>query len=176
MAVIQPERLAAAIGRGLTAIVEITLDAQHVQIAGCFAQRVSADAAVQQCYRVPWTRLRAGAVLLRDMPQYHAAAQRLFTQDAQVRNVKAYFSVEREVRHRTAIDLNGATPSGIGLCGGFAQSVLADFVDQGVLGRRWGLGGLAHIAALALQSISDQAALKIAPPFRSALVIVQRIG
>jgi len=32
---------------------------------------------------------------VRDMPQYHAAAQRLFTQDAQVRNVKAYFSVER---------------------------------------------------------------------------------
>ena len=30
-----------------------------------------------------------------DMPDYHALVQRLFTQDANVRNVKAYFSVKR---------------------------------------------------------------------------------
>jgi Lrp/AsnC family transcriptional regulator, leucine-responsive regulatory protein len=30
-----------------------------------------------------------------DMPAYHALVQRLFTQDANVRNVKAYFSVKR---------------------------------------------------------------------------------
>jgi hypothetical protein len=30
-----------------------------------------------------------------DMPGYLALAQRLFTQDANVRNVKAYFSVKR---------------------------------------------------------------------------------
>jgi len=30
-----------------------------------------------------------------DMPAYHALVQRLFTQDANVRNVKAFFSVHR---------------------------------------------------------------------------------
>ena len=30
-----------------------------------------------------------------DMPAYHALVQRLFTQDANVRNVKAFFSVKR---------------------------------------------------------------------------------
>ena len=32
---------------------------------------------------------------LADMPAYHALVQRLFTQDANVRNVKAFFSVKR---------------------------------------------------------------------------------
>ena len=95
VAVIQPERLAAAIGHGLTAIVEVTLDAQHMQAQDAFAQRVSADAAVQQCYRVSPGPDFVLVLCVRDMPHYHAAAQRLFTQDAQVRNVKAYFSVER---------------------------------------------------------------------------------
>ena len=43
----------------------------------------------------------AGFVLilqLADMAGYHALVQRLFTQDANVRNVKAFFSVSREVR------------------------------------------------------------------------------
>ncbi|MFO1263560.1 MAG: Lrp/AsnC family transcriptional regulator [Rhodoferax sp.] len=95
VAVIQPERLAAAIGHGLTAIVEVTLDAQHMQAQDAFAQRVSADAAVQQCYRVSPGPDFVLVVCVRDMPHYHAVAQRLFTQDAQVRNVKAFFSVER---------------------------------------------------------------------------------
>ena len=30
-----------------------------------------------------------------DMPAYHALVQRLFTQDANVRNVKTFFSVHR---------------------------------------------------------------------------------
>jgi hypothetical protein len=30
-----------------------------------------------------------------DMPAYHALVQRLFTQDANVRNVRTYFSVHR---------------------------------------------------------------------------------
>jgi hypothetical protein len=32
---------------------------------------------------------------VRDMPAYHALAQRLFTDDANVRHVKAFFSVKR---------------------------------------------------------------------------------
>ena len=32
---------------------------------------------------------------MRDMGDYHALVQRVFTQDAQVRNVKAFFSIAR---------------------------------------------------------------------------------
>jgi len=32
---------------------------------------------------------------LADMPDYHALVQRLFTQDANVRNVKSFFCVKR---------------------------------------------------------------------------------
>ena len=34
-------------------------------------------------------------VRVRDMPGYQALAERLFTQDANVRNVRAFFSVKR---------------------------------------------------------------------------------
>ena len=34
-------------------------------------------------------------VAVRDMPGYQALAQRLFTQDANVRNVRAFFSLKR---------------------------------------------------------------------------------
>lgn len=95
VAVLQPERLAAALGHGLTAIVEITLETQHAQAQDAFAKRVAGDAAVQQCYRVSPGPDYVLVLCVRDMPQYHAAAQRLFTQDAQVRNVKAFFSVQR---------------------------------------------------------------------------------
>ena len=50
---------------------------------------------MQQCYRVspgPDFVLIVGAA---DMPGYLALAQRLFTFDANVRNVKAFFSVKR---------------------------------------------------------------------------------
>ena len=53
------------------------------------------DAAVQQCWRVspgPDFVLVAWAV---DMPAFHAFTQRLFTQDANVRNVKTYFALKR---------------------------------------------------------------------------------
>jgi len=83
------------IGPGLTALVEITLDRQGAEHLEAFEQRVVADAAVQQCYRVspgPDFLLVVRSV---DMADYHALVQRLFTQDANVRNVKAFFSVRR---------------------------------------------------------------------------------
>lgn len=95
VAVLNPQRLAAATGHGLTAIVEVTLDAQHAQAQDAFAKRVGADAAVQQCYRVSPGPDFVLVLCARDMPHYHSMAQRLFTQDAQVRNVKAFFCVER---------------------------------------------------------------------------------
>lgn len=91
VALLSPERL----GAGLTALVEITLDRQGAEHLDAFEARVAADAAVQQCYRVSPGPDFVLVVHAADMAGYHALVQRLFTQDANVRNVKAFFSVKR---------------------------------------------------------------------------------
>ncbi len=91
VALLSPERL----GAGLTALVEITLDRQGAEHLDAFEARVAGDAAVQQCYRVSPGPDFVLVVHAADMAGYHALVQRLFTQDANVRNVKAFFSVKR---------------------------------------------------------------------------------
>ena len=95
VAILNPERIAAALGHGLSAIVEITLDRQDAGALDAFEARVAPDAAVQQCYRVSPGPDFVLVVHTTDMPAYHALAMRLFTVDANVRNVKAFFSVKR---------------------------------------------------------------------------------
>ena len=95
IAVLDPDRVAAHIGHGLTAIVEITLDRQDREALEAFEQRVAPDAVVQQCYRVSPGPDFILVVHAADMPAYLALAQRLFTSDANVRNVKAFFSLKR---------------------------------------------------------------------------------
>ena len=85
-----PERL-----RRLTALVEITLDRQGAEHLQAFEERAVADAAVQQCYRVSPGPDFVLVLHVPDMTAYHALVQRLFTQDANVRNVKSFFSVKR---------------------------------------------------------------------------------
>lgn len=84
-----------AIGQGLTAIVEVTLDRQGAEHVAAFEQRAVAEAAVQQCYRVSPGPDLVLVVWVPDMPAYQALVERLFTQDANVRNVKAFFSTRR---------------------------------------------------------------------------------
>lgn len=95
VALLNPEKMAATLGHGLTAIVEITLDRQDTTALERFEARVADDAAVQQCYRVSPGPDFCLVVHARDMPAYQALTQRLFTTDANVRNVKAFFSVKR---------------------------------------------------------------------------------
>ena len=95
IAILNPERLAGALGHGLTALIEITLDRQDAGALDAFETRVGAEAAVQQCYRVSPGPDFILVVHAKDMPSYHALTQRLFTADANVRNVKAFFSVKR---------------------------------------------------------------------------------
>lgn len=95
IAVLCADTLAQVIGHGLTAVVEITLDRQDQASLEAFEQRVAAEEVVQQCYRVspgPDFCLVVHAV---DMPDYLALTQRLFTADANVRNVKTFFSIKR---------------------------------------------------------------------------------
>ena len=95
IAILSPERLAPVLGHGLQAVVEITLDRQGEEEQRAFENRVIQDAAVQQCYRVSPGPDFVLIVHARDMPDYLALTQRLFTGDANVRNVKAFFSVRR---------------------------------------------------------------------------------
>ncbi|NML84554.1 Lrp/AsnC family transcriptional regulator [Polaromonas sp.] len=95
IAVLNPEKLAVALGRGLTALVEISLDRQGAEQLEAFEARVVPDDAVQQCYRVSPGPDFILLVQVADMPRYLALAQRLFTSDANVRNVKTFFSIKR---------------------------------------------------------------------------------
>ncbi len=95
IAILNPERLAQSLGHGLCVIVEITLERQGAEELARFEARVLQDAAVQQCYQVSPGPDFVLVVHARDMPSYQALVQRLFTTDANVRNVKAFFSVKR---------------------------------------------------------------------------------
>jgi len=95
IALLNPDKLAAITGHGLTAIVEITLERQVDEYLSAFEKRLSLDAAVQQCYRTSPGPDMVLVVHVADMPAYLALSQRLFTGDANVRNVKAFFSIKR---------------------------------------------------------------------------------
>jgi Lrp/AsnC family transcriptional regulator, leucine-responsive regulatory protein len=95
VALLDVDRLAPHLGHGLQAVVEITLDRQGDEHQLAFEERVVQDASVQQCYRVSPGPDFILVVHARDMPDYLALAQRVFTADANVRNVKAFFSVRR---------------------------------------------------------------------------------
>ena len=95
IAVLSVDKMAVVAGHGLVAIVEITLDRQDQGALEAFEARVGADDAVQQCYRVSPGPDFCLVVHSAHMPDYLALTQRLFTTDANVRNVKAFFSVKR---------------------------------------------------------------------------------
>lgn len=80
---------------GLSVIVEVTLDRQGAEHQAAFEARAVAEAAVQQCYRVSPGPDLVLVLWLPDMATYHALVQRLFTQDANVRNVKSFFATHR---------------------------------------------------------------------------------
>lgn len=91
VALLSPERL----GAGPTVIAEVSLDRQGAEHLLAFQARAVAEAAVQQCYRVSPGPDFVLVVQVADLPAWDALVQRLFTQDANVRNVKSYFSVQR---------------------------------------------------------------------------------
>ena len=95
VAILSPDRLAPLLGHGLQALVEVSLDRQDAASLDAFEARVIADDAVQQCWRVSPGPDFVLVVIARDMPGYQALAQRLFTADANVRNVKAFFAIKR---------------------------------------------------------------------------------
>jgi len=100
VALLSPDRL----GRGLTAIVEVALDRQGAEALAAFEARAVGDGAVRQCHRVSPGPDFILVVEVADMAAYDALVERLFTHDANVRNVKAFFSVRR-AKFETRIEL-----------------------------------------------------------------------
>ena len=86
---------AQALGASLTAIIEVTLISQAAERLAEFEHRVALEAEIQQCYRVTPSPDFVLIALLHDMPAYHALAHRLLTGQAQVRNVRSFFSTHR---------------------------------------------------------------------------------
>ena len=95
VAILRPERVADLLGHGLQTIVEITLERQGAELLDAFEARAVQDSAVQQCWRVSSGPDFVLITHTRDMPAYLALAQRLFTSDANVRNVRAFFATRR---------------------------------------------------------------------------------
>ena len=91
MAILSPD----AVGVGLTAILEVTLDVQSAEALAEFEAAVAAEAVVQQCYRVASGPDFILIVFVLDMPAYHAFVHRALTAEANVRNVRSFFAVRR---------------------------------------------------------------------------------
>lgn len=95
VAVLSPERLAEVLGWGLSVLVEITLDQQTQEALDAFEAKAVADDRVQQCWRVSPGPDFVLVIQVADMPSYQDLARQLFTEDSQVRNVRAFFAVKR---------------------------------------------------------------------------------
>ncbi len=95
VAVLNQARLGASLGHIVCALVEVTLDAQGVEHLDAFEAKAVADDAVQQCWRVSSGPDFILVVQALSMPDYLDVTRRLLNQDANVRNVKAFFSIKR---------------------------------------------------------------------------------
>ena len=91
MAILSPD----AIGAGLTAILEVTLDVQSAEAQAAFEAAIADETAVQQCYRVASGPDFVLIVFVPDMPAYHAFVHRALTAEANVRNLRSFFAVRR---------------------------------------------------------------------------------
>jgi Lrp/AsnC family transcriptional regulator, leucine-responsive regulatory protein len=100
VAILAPDK----VGAGLSAIVEITLDHQADEKQREFEALVAAEAAVQQCYRVSPGPDFVLVIQVADMAAYHALAHRLFATQANVRNVRSFFSIFRS-KFETRLEL-----------------------------------------------------------------------
>ena len=109
VALLSPE----ALGHGLTAIVEVTLDRQSARVARRIrVARGRRDARSSSAIASRPVPTSCSIVQVADMAAYHALVERLFTQDANVRNVKAFFSVRR-AKFETRIALPAAPGSAL---------------------------------------------------------------
>ena len=82
-------------GQGLQAIAEVTLDRQGAEHLDAFEALAVAQVAVQQCWRVSPGPDFVLVIHSATMAAFLALSQTLFTQNANVRNVKSFFALKR---------------------------------------------------------------------------------
>ena len=104
VAILSSDKLGRLLGHSVTALIEVSLDKQGEELLQAFETRAIQEAAVQQCWRVSPGPDFMLVVQVPDMPAYLSFTQKLLTQDANVRNVKAFFSMKR-VKFGTQITL-----------------------------------------------------------------------
>ena len=109
VAILSSDKMGRFMGHIVTALIEVSLDKQGEELLQAFETRAVQAAAVQPCWRVSPGPDFMLVVQVPDMPAYLAFTQRLLTQDANVRNVKAFFSVKR-AKFGTEIPLPIAMP------------------------------------------------------------------
>ncbi len=95
VALLSPQVLARALGQGLQALVELSLDVQSAERLDAFEARAVAESAVQQVWRVSPGPDFVLVICVPDMDAYQALARRLFSDDANVRQVRAFFAIKR---------------------------------------------------------------------------------
>ena len=95
VAILSSDKLGRLLGHSVTALIEVSLDKQGEELLLAFETRAIQEAAVQQCWRVSPGPDFMLVVQVPDMPSYLSFTQKLLTQDANVRNVKAFFSLKR---------------------------------------------------------------------------------
>jgi DNA-binding Lrp family transcriptional regulator len=95
VAILSSDKMGLAMGHSVTALIEVSLDKQGEELLQVFETRAIQETAVQQCWRVSPGPDFMLVVQVPDMTSYLAFTQRLLTQDANVRNVKAFFSMKR---------------------------------------------------------------------------------
>jgi DNA-binding Lrp family transcriptional regulator len=97
---------------GLQALVEVQLDRQGAEHLDAFEAVAVAETAVQQCWRVSPGPDFLLVLWVPDMAGYNALVQRLFTQQANVRNVKTYFATKRaKFDPRVSLKPNAGSPA-----------------------------------------------------------------
>ena len=95
VALLQPEKIAQLLGRGLQAIVEVSLDHQSSELMDAFEKRAVADNQVAMCWRVSSGPDFVLMIQVSDMPDYLLLVKRMFSSDANVRNLKVFFSTKQ---------------------------------------------------------------------------------
>lgn len=91
VALLNPALMAA----GLTAIIEVSLDAQSATQLDAFEAMLIQEPAIQQCYRVSSGPDFIIIAQVADMAAYQALALRCLTGNPRVRNVRSFFATHR---------------------------------------------------------------------------------
>ena len=107
VALLSPHRVAEALGWGVSALVEVSLDVQTQEALDAFEAHVVADAQVQQCWRVSPGPDFVLVVQVPDMPAYQALAQRLFTAHQPLRPLGCPGRGHQAQRHLGEAELGG---------------------------------------------------------------------